>query len=93
MARVRQSRMTNVRRQTGVRVTERFQAHHDSNQEFIFNQQEQQIIISESQQTQIERIMYTNRSQAVKVMDRIFKKNIKKRLSTWKKAASDTQNL
>lgn len=32
MARVRQSRMTTNRRQTGMRVTERFQAHHDSHQ-------------------------------------------------------------
>lgn len=86
--------MTNVRRQTGLRATERFQAHHDSNQEYFFiSQQEQQIITSESQQTQIERIMYTNRNQAIKVMDRIFKKNIKKRLSTWKRAVSDTQSL
>ncbi len=67
MARARQSRVTG--RQTGMRATERFQSHHETyqQQEILFNQQEQ-ITITEVQQTRIEKILYTNRNQAVKAM-------------------------
>jgi len=44
-------------------------------------------------QAQIERVLINNRQIALRAIDRIFKKNMKKRVTTWKKSTSDGNEL
>ena len=44
-------------------------------------------------QSQIERVLINNRQTALRAIDRIFKKNMKKRVVNWKKSALEGNEL
>lgn len=44
-------------------------------------------------QAQIERVLINNRQTALRAIDRIFKKNMKKRVTTWKKSTANENEM